>query len=348
MEDQLAILHGLWGEPDGWSYDGLTGIQVEGALFRPRPVDVPGPPADPDRRGATADHHRRPGLAPVVPAGGPLRRRVQPVVVVTGQGRRGRSRARRRVRRRSGATRRRSRARRWPACSSAATADEVARARARRCWPRSVTDADDGEAWLEERRDRWVYGTPDEARAQLERFAEAGMERIMLQDFLPVGPRHDRPHGRGARRAGLTAGRWTAAPRLHPMTVATNEVRFRSPASSVRHGVRRATRRVAARRRRGTSPCAGCRGDPDARAQPAASAPRGSVDVAVDRVGVDAAGTGESLGQRLQRGGARQQRGDGGGHAAGASGTTIRPVEVGSAAAPRRPRPRRSRPSACR
>ena len=44
---------------------------------------------------------------------------------------------------------------------------------------------EDGEAWLEERRNRWVYGTPDEARAQLERFAAAGLERIMLQDFLP-------------------------------------------------------------------------------------------------------------------------------------------------------------------
>jgi alkanesulfonate monooxygenase SsuD/methylene tetrahydromethanopterin reductase-like flavin-dependent oxidoreductase (luciferase family) len=47
------------------------------------------------------------------------------------------------------------------------------------------TDLEDGEAWLEERRQRWVYGTPDEAREQLRKFAEAGMERIMLQDFLP-------------------------------------------------------------------------------------------------------------------------------------------------------------------
>jgi alkanesulfonate monooxygenase SsuD/methylene tetrahydromethanopterin reductase-like flavin-dependent oxidoreductase (luciferase family) len=46
-------------------------------------------------------------------------------------------------------------------------------------------DADGGEAWLEERRTRWIYGTPDEARAQVARFAEAGIERIMLQDFLP-------------------------------------------------------------------------------------------------------------------------------------------------------------------
>ena len=45
LEDQLAILHGLWGEPDGWSFEGLTGIRVEDALFRPRPVDVPGRPS---------------------------------------------------------------------------------------------------------------------------------------------------------------------------------------------------------------------------------------------------------------------------------------------------------------
>src|SRR3954447_10357954 len=44
LEDQLAILRGLWGEPDGWSYQGVTGIDVSDALFRPRPVDVPGRP----------------------------------------------------------------------------------------------------------------------------------------------------------------------------------------------------------------------------------------------------------------------------------------------------------------
>src|SRR6188768_1879888 len=47
MEDQLAILHGLWGEPDGWSYEGLTGIKVKDAIFRPRPVDVAGRPRTP-------------------------------------------------------------------------------------------------------------------------------------------------------------------------------------------------------------------------------------------------------------------------------------------------------------
>ena len=46
-------------------------------------------------------------------------------------------------------------------------------------------DAETGEAWLEERRLRWVYGTPDDARAQVERFHAAGIERIMFQDFIP-------------------------------------------------------------------------------------------------------------------------------------------------------------------
>ena len=45
--------------------------------------------------------------------------------------------------------------------------------------------ADDDGSWLEERLGRWVAGTPDQARAMVRRFAEAGVERIMLQDFLP-------------------------------------------------------------------------------------------------------------------------------------------------------------------
>jgi alkanesulfonate monooxygenase SsuD/methylene tetrahydromethanopterin reductase-like flavin-dependent oxidoreductase (luciferase family) len=42
-----------------------------------------------------------------------------------------------------------------------------------------------GDDWLDERRKRWIYGMPDQARATVERFADAGVERIMLQDFVP-------------------------------------------------------------------------------------------------------------------------------------------------------------------
>ncbi len=45
--------------------------------------------------------------------------------------------------------------------------------------------ADEGRAWFEARRPRWILGTPDEARATVERFAAVGVERLVLQDFLP-------------------------------------------------------------------------------------------------------------------------------------------------------------------
>ncbi len=42
-----------------------------------------------------------------------------------------------------------------------------------------------GDAWFEERHVNWIRGTPDEARATVARFAEAGAQRIVLQAFLP-------------------------------------------------------------------------------------------------------------------------------------------------------------------
>ena len=52
-------------------------------------------------------------------------------------------------------------------------------------------DSDDGpgaagsDEWLAERRSRWIIGTPDDARARIRQYANAGCERIMLQDFQP-------------------------------------------------------------------------------------------------------------------------------------------------------------------
>jgi len=183
MEDQLAILHGLWGEPDGWSYDGITGVRLKGALFRPRPVDVAGRPR--------------------TPVGG-----ARPRIMIGGQGspRSMRLAARyadefnlsssspdQAISVNKGLDEACTAIGREPDTLARSTmagvlvgrnADEVA-ARERALLEAFGSDLDEGEAWLEERRTRWVYGTPDEARAQLERFATAGMERIMLQDFLP-------------------------------------------------------------------------------------------------------------------------------------------------------------------
>ena len=184
MEDQLAILHGLWGEPDGWSYDGITGVRLEGALFRPRPVDVPG----------------RPRTA----IGG-----ARPRIIVGGQGSpRSYRLAARYADEFNLSSSSPDKARdvnqaldeacraidREPATLARSTMAGVlvgrdrgeVEARERALFEMFGPDEfADAEAWLDERRNRWVYGTPDQARAQLEQFAAAGLERIMLQDFLP-------------------------------------------------------------------------------------------------------------------------------------------------------------------
>ena len=43
---------------------------------------------------------------------------------------------------------------------------------------------EESEAWFDARRPRWVLGLPDEAREVVRRFEEAGVSRLMLQDFL--------------------------------------------------------------------------------------------------------------------------------------------------------------------
>ena len=43
MEDQLALLHGLWEEAPGWSFDGHR-IRVRNGALRPGPVQVEGRP----------------------------------------------------------------------------------------------------------------------------------------------------------------------------------------------------------------------------------------------------------------------------------------------------------------
>jgi len=181
MEDQLAILHGLWGEPDGWSYKGRQ-ISVEHAEFHPKPVDVPGRPR--------------------TKIGG-----ARPRLLVGGQGS---PRSYRLAARyadefnlsSSDAVKARKVAVALDAACNAIGRDPATLARStmagvligrteaevagRMAAVGQIVNPDgDDAAWLEERITRWVAGTPDEARESVRRFAEAGIERIMLQDFLP-------------------------------------------------------------------------------------------------------------------------------------------------------------------
>jgi F420-dependent oxidoreductase-like protein len=180
MEDELAILHGLWGEPDGWSYKGHH-VTIEDARFHPRPVDVPGRPR--------------------TPIGG-----ARPRLLVGGQGS---PRSYRLAARyadefnlsSSGPDKAREAFAKVDAACLAIGRDPLAvthstmagvmigrddvELAARQA---AVIEAFGGEGaqdWLDERLERWITGTPEEARESVRLFAEAGVERIMLQDFLP-------------------------------------------------------------------------------------------------------------------------------------------------------------------
>jgi alkanesulfonate monooxygenase SsuD/methylene tetrahydromethanopterin reductase-like flavin-dependent oxidoreductase (luciferase family) len=182
MEDQLAILHGLWTEPDGWSFEGHV-LRVESGFLRPRPVDVPGRP-----RAANGA--------------------VRPRIIVGGEGspRGFRMAARYADEFNLTSSSPEQAAERYAgldaACRAAgrepssithsamvgtllgANDAEIARRRAA-LMDALGADAADEDPWYEARKARWILGTPDEARAMVRRFADAGVERIMLQDFLP-------------------------------------------------------------------------------------------------------------------------------------------------------------------
>jgi F420-dependent oxidoreductase-like protein len=176
LEETLEILHGLWEEPDGWSFAGSY-YTVEDALFRPRPSDLPA------RRGG------------------------RPRILVGGTG----SPRSYRIAARFADEFNLSSATPEVAARVYAALDDALRAAGRD--PATLTksamigvlvgrDADevrrrerdlmavfgpdeDAETWFGTRRPRWISGTPDEARETVARFAATGVERIMLQDFLP-------------------------------------------------------------------------------------------------------------------------------------------------------------------
>jgi F420-dependent oxidoreductase-like protein len=181
MEEQFAVLHGLWGEPDGWSYGG-SHVTIEDASFHPKPVDRPGRPrfasgavrprlltggegsprsmriaaryADEFNLSSSSPDKARTKFAELRAAceaigrdPGTMAQSVMAGVLI------GRDEAEVRERQ---------------AALLAAFGNE-----------------DGGDAWFAAREPRWVLGTPDRARAMVARFAEAGAERIMLQCFIP-------------------------------------------------------------------------------------------------------------------------------------------------------------------
>lgn len=179
MEEELAILGGLWDEPDGWTFEGEH-WQVRGSLFRPRY----------DGSTARADGRRRPNLI----VGGVGKPRSIRIAVRYADEYNISSSSPDEVAQIG--------ARLDAACRDAGRDPRtlvhsvmagVLIGRDRAELDARVRDqvamfgeaSAEAEAWLAARQDRWVTGTLDQARARMAAFAAAGADRIMLQDFLP-------------------------------------------------------------------------------------------------------------------------------------------------------------------
>ena len=185
LEEQMAILHGLWTEPDGWSFDGRH-WQVRDAR----------------RHGELARGGRR---HPHVIFGGKGRSRMARLVALYGD--------EFNLISASPADAPAAYARVREACADAgrdpdeivssamtgvlvAESEEDLRVRVADLLVELGQSDADGDAWLAERRDRWVMGTPDEAHERARKLEAAGTQRVMLQDFLPRDVDHVRLIGR--------------------------------------------------------------------------------------------------------------------------------------------------------
>jgi F420-dependent oxidoreductase-like protein len=174
LEESLAIVHGLWTEPDGWSYEGRL-WQVHDARLRPRP---------------TFSGRRHPHLI-LGGDGGP---RLARLVATWADEFNRQSATPDRLREAYG--------RIDAACADAGRDPETVvhsamvgvlvaeterdlHDRVRAQIEMLGGGAQDAESWLRERTRRWIAGTPDQARERIEALEAAGAQRIMLQDFLP-------------------------------------------------------------------------------------------------------------------------------------------------------------------
>jgi F420-dependent oxidoreductase-like protein len=181
LEEQFAVFHGLWGEPDGWSFEGKH-VRIEDASFHPKPVARPGRPVGPN--GAA-----RPRLL----AGGegaPRSLRIaaryadefnlsssSPEIAVE---KFAALRAACEAIGRDPATMGRS-----VMAGILIGRDEAELSRRKSALLAAFGNESGGDAWFAAREPRWILGTPDQARAMVRRFADAGAERIMLQTFIP-------------------------------------------------------------------------------------------------------------------------------------------------------------------
>jgi alkanesulfonate monooxygenase SsuD/methylene tetrahydromethanopterin reductase-like flavin-dependent oxidoreductase (luciferase family) len=181
LEEQLALLHGLWTEPDGWNFDGRH-LKVRGGRLYPRPVDLPGRPR-------AANGMVRPRLicgGEGTPRGLRIAARWADEFNLSSS-----SPERARAKYADLAAACQAIGRDFGTLTRSAMVPAILGVDADQLAAResdlivALGQEETANEWFEKRRHRWILGQPEEARAMIRRYADAGVERIMLQDFLP-------------------------------------------------------------------------------------------------------------------------------------------------------------------
>jgi F420-dependent oxidoreductase-like protein len=174
LEEELAILRGLWDEADGWSFEGRH-YQVRDALFRPRgkrPNLILGGTGRPRscRLGATyADEYNISSSNPAEVR--QIMARLDAACEQQGRDPQSLTRS--------------------VMAGVLVGRDEADVARRTEAQVAIFGGADDdAAAWLDARRDRWILGTPEQARARIAEYVDTGVDRLLLQDFLPRDLEH--------------------------------------------------------------------------------------------------------------------------------------------------------------
>jgi F420-dependent oxidoreductase-like protein len=181
MEEQFAVLHGLWGEPDGWSFDGAN-IRIEDASFHPKPIARPGRPT-------FANGAVRPRL---LTGGEGSPRSLRIAARYCDEFNLSSSSPEKAVTRYAELAAACEAIGRDPATMGRSVMagvligrDDAELSRRKLELLAAFGDESGGDDWFDAREPRWILGTPDQARAMVARFEAAGAERIMLQTFLP-------------------------------------------------------------------------------------------------------------------------------------------------------------------
>jgi F420-dependent oxidoreductase-like protein len=171
LEETLTILHGLWEEPDGWSYAGKHWSVVD-SMFRPKPVQRPRPPIIVGGEGSAR------GLR--------IAARYADEFNITD-------------------TNRSVIVERYAALDAACRAigrdpksivrsamigtligrDAAELTGRKAAILAGFAIAEDGEAWFAKHELNWIIGTPARAREQVAELAAIGVERLIFQDFVP-------------------------------------------------------------------------------------------------------------------------------------------------------------------